>query len=102
MLRISIAPGGGLAYLKFITRGFTAGRHAARAAPDIYLCAAAGRELRERRRKDVSFVYSRSTLRSPRRRRHSGRRRAPHGPGRRLGLVVAGTSVPALIIAYTV
>jgi len=39
-------------------------------------------------------VYSRRTFRTSR------RRRASRGPGRRLGLVVAGASVPALVVGY--
>jgi len=39
-------------------------------------------------------VYSRRTFRTSR------RRRASRGPGRRLGLAVAGASVPALVVGY--
>jgi peptidase A4-like protein len=39
-------------------------------------------------------VYSRRAFRTSR------RRRAAHGPGRRLALVVAGTSVPILVVGY--
>ena len=39
-------------------------------------------------------MYSRRTFRTSR------RRRAPRGPGRRLGLVVAGASVPAFVVGY--
>ena len=48
----------------------------------------------ERWRKDVSLVYSRRALRTPRRRPPS------HGPGRRLSLVVVGASVPVLVVGY--
>jgi hypothetical protein len=51
-------------------------------------------DLWERWRKDVSLVYSRRAFRTSR------RRRASHGPGRRLALVVAGTSVPVLVVGY--
>ena len=39
-------------------------------------------------------MYSRRTFRTAR------RRRAPGGPGRRLGLAVAGASVPVLVAGY--
>ncbi len=39
-------------------------------------------------------MYSRRAFRTSR------RRRAPHGPGRRLALVLAGTSVPVLVAGY--
>jgi hypothetical protein len=58
------------------------------------LCAAVAGDLWERWRKDVSLVYSRRAFRTSR------RRRASHGPGRRLALVIAGTSVPVLVVGY--
>jgi hypothetical protein len=39
-------------------------------------------------------MYSRRAFRTSR------RRRAPHGPGRRLALVLAGTTVPVLVVGY--
>src|SRR5947209_20446851 len=57
-------------------------------------CAAVAGDLWQRRRKDVSLVNSRRAFRTSR------RRRAAHGPGRRLALVAAGTGIPVLVAGY--
>src|SRR6185437_12401157 len=87
VLRVSIAGADGVAHLKSVTRGSVAGDTAG--------------AFWERRRKDVSLVYSRRAQRHSRR-RPASRDLAARDLAGRLGLIVAAVSIPVLLIAYAV